>query len=85
MEPATTAAAKISLFEVRIESLLPSVRNFLEISSIAQSLDGYGRLMGSLQCPQQTEPSAIFDGPQVLKRRDRLSRERRLLSSKSAE
>jgi hypothetical protein len=37
---AATAAAKISLFDEKIEGLFPSMRNPLENSSVAQSLDG---------------------------------------------
>jgi hypothetical protein len=35
----------------KIESLLPSMRKLLEGSSVAQRLDGYGRLTGSLRIP----------------------------------
>ena len=48
---ATIAAATKTLFAGKIDSLFPSTRNLLENSSVAQRLDGYGRLTGSLRFP----------------------------------
>ena len=48
---AASAAVTTSLFDGKIESLLPSMRNLLDRSSVAQRLDGYGRLTGSLRFP----------------------------------
>jgi hypothetical protein len=45
------AAVMTSLSDGKIESLLPSMRNLLETPSVAQRLDGYGRLTGSLRFP----------------------------------
>jgi hypothetical protein len=48
---AAIAAVVTDLIDGKIESLLPSTRNLLENSSVAQRLDGYGRLTGSLRFP----------------------------------
>jgi hypothetical protein len=48
---ATIAAATTILLAGKIDSLFPSTRNLLENSSVAQRLDGYGRLTGSLRFP----------------------------------
>jgi hypothetical protein len=48
---AAIAAHMTSLFDGEIESLLAFMRNLLESSSVAQRLDGYGRLTGSLRFP----------------------------------
>jgi hypothetical protein len=48
---AAIAAVITDLIDGKIESLFPSTRNLLESSSVAQRLDGYGRLTGSLRFP----------------------------------
>jgi hypothetical protein len=40
MAHAATAAAKNGLFDGKNETLFPSMRNLLDTSSVAQSLDG---------------------------------------------
>jgi hypothetical protein len=48
---AAIAAVMTDLCVGKIESLLPSMRNLLDRSSVAQRLDGNGRLTGSLRFP----------------------------------
>jgi hypothetical protein len=49
--PATMAAKRMRLMGWKLRGLLPSTRNLLDRSSVAQRLDGYGRLTGSLRFP----------------------------------